>query len=273
MSGHDAKLAHRAPSVLANETPAGLHTRRIHRTARAPLKGQQVLLRPQRGDFTARISPRRTNVTLVPPRVNRTEALGEVLGIIGKVLRRSSPQRGRAPRLAWEGHLPQVSPRRRRGRPHGEDRDCQITDVPRFAGTAASLLGGFRLFWGFVLHESERAASMQTSVKGNIWRAIRAGGSPAQRKDEGGFEIDPADPSRIFEPQRPHERPLGDKTQRPPRRLPPPIDGLAGNGGRRGNVCVPYAVRARISSRRTDVTVDHSSVNRTAAPIEVLRWP
>ena len=38
-------------------------------------------------DFTAR----RTNVTLVRPRVNWTEALGEVLGIVGKVLRQSSP--------------------------------------------------------------------------------------------------------------------------------------------------------------------------------------
>ena len=35
--------------------------------------------------------------------------------------------------------MPKVGPRRRRGRPHGEDRDYQITDVPRFAGTAASL--------------------------------------------------------------------------------------------------------------------------------------
>ena len=38
----------------------------------------------QRGDFTGR-----TNVALVRPRVNWTEALGEVLGIVGKVLRRS----------------------------------------------------------------------------------------------------------------------------------------------------------------------------------------
>ena len=29
------------------------------------------------------------------------------------------------------------------GSPAGEDRDCQITDAPRFAGTAARLLGGF----------------------------------------------------------------------------------------------------------------------------------
>ena len=48
-------------------------------------------MRPQRGDFTGR-----TNVALVRPRVNWTEALGEVLGIVGKVLRRSSPQRASA---------------------------------------------------------------------------------------------------------------------------------------------------------------------------------
>ena len=50
---------------------------------------------------------------------------------------------------------------------------------------------------------------MQTSVKGDIWRAIRAGRLPAQRKDDGGFEIDPAELSRVFEPQRPDERPMG----------------------------------------------------------------
>ena len=274
MSGHDAKLAHRAPSVLANETPAGLHTRRIHRTARAPLKGQQVPLRPQRGDFTARISPRRTNVTLVRPRVNRTEALGEVLGIVGKVLRRSSPQKGRAPHLAWEGHLPQVSPRRRRDRLHGEDRDCQITDVPRFAGTAASLLGGFRLFLGLRSPRIRARGLNANECQGEHLARHPGRWAPAQRKDDGGFEIDPADPSRIFRAATTRRASPWDKTQRPLRRLPPPIhDGLAGNGGRRGNVCVPYAVRARISSRRTDVTVDHSRVNRTAAPIEVLRWP
>jgi hypothetical protein len=46
-------------------------------------------MRPQRGDFTGC-----TNVALVRPRVNWTEALGEVLGIIGKVLRRLSPHLG-----------------------------------------------------------------------------------------------------------------------------------------------------------------------------------
>ncbi len=59
---------------------------------------------------------------------------------------------------------------------------------------------------------------MQTSVKGDIWRATRAGRLPAQRKDDGGFEIDPAELSRVFEPQRPDERPMG-RAQRPLRRL------------------------------------------------------
>ena len=228
MSGHDAKLAHRAPSVLANETPAGLHTRRIHRTARAPLKGQQVPLRPQRGDFTARISPRRTNVTLVRPRVNRTEALGEVLGIVGKVLRRSSPQKGRAPHLAWEGHLPQVSPRRRRDRLHGEDRDCQITDVPRFAGTAASLLGGFRLFLGLRSPRIRARGLNANECQGEHLARHPGRWAPAQRKDDGGFEIDPADPSQIFEPQRPDERPLG--TRR---------NGLSGGSRRQSTMGLP----------------------------------
>ena len=59
------------------------------------------------------------------------------------------------------------------------------------------------MFLSFVLHESERAA------RGDIWRAIRAGRFPAQRKDDGGFKIDPAELSRVFEPQRPDER-VGD---------------------------------------------------------------
>jgi hypothetical protein len=121
MSGHDAKFAHRAPSVLANETLAGLCTRRIHRTARAPLRGQQVLLRPQRGDFTA---PHKCASRSPAGKLDRSPRRSP--RIVGKVLRRSA-RKGRA--LIWleRGTLPKVGPRRRRDRLQGEDRDCQVT--------------------------------------------------------------------------------------------------------------------------------------------------
>jgi hypothetical protein len=44
--------------------------------------------------LNAGISLHRTNVPLLRPRVNWTQALGKVLGIVGMVLRRSSPHLG-----------------------------------------------------------------------------------------------------------------------------------------------------------------------------------
>ena len=88
-------------------------------------------------------------------------------------------------------------------------------------------LGGFRV-------SELRSPRIGARGKGDIWRAIRAGRFPAQRKDHGGFKIDPAELSRVFEPQRPDERVGGrirclavrwDRTQRPLRRLSPPIHG------------------------------------------------
>jgi hypothetical protein len=52
------------------------------------------------------------------------------------------------------------------------------------------------------------AAEQAATSKVDIWRAIQAGRLPAQRTDEGGLAIDPAELFRVFEPQRPDERPM-----------------------------------------------------------------
>ena len=59
-----------------------------------------------------------------------------------------------------------------------------------------------------VLSLQEAAERTETS-KVDIWRAIQAGRLLAQRTDDGGFAIDPAELFRVFEPQRPDERPVG----------------------------------------------------------------
>ena len=59
-----------------------------------------------------------------------------------------------------------------------------------------------------VLSLQEAAERTETS-KVDIWRAIQAGRLLAQRTDDGGFAIDPAELFRVFEPQRPDERPMG----------------------------------------------------------------
>ena len=59
-----------------------------------------------------------------------------------------------------------------------------------------------------VLSLQEAAKRTETS-KVDIWRAIQASRLLAQRTDDGGFAIDPAELFRVFEPQRPDERPMG----------------------------------------------------------------
>ena len=59
-----------------------------------------------------------------------------------------------------------------------------------------------------VLSLQEAAEQTETS-KVDIWRAIQAGRLLAQRTDAGGFAIDPAELFRVFELQRPDERPMG----------------------------------------------------------------
>jgi hypothetical protein len=58
-----------------------------------------------------------------------------------------------------------------------------------------------------VLSLQEAAERTETS-KADIWCAIQAGRLLAQRSDDGGFAIDPADLFRVFRPQRPDECPM-----------------------------------------------------------------
>src|SRR5271166_5693486 len=59
-----------------------------------------------------------------------------------------------------------------------------------------------------VLSLQEAAERTETS-KVDIWRAIQASRLLAERTDDGGFAIDPAELFRVFEPQRQDERPMG----------------------------------------------------------------
>ena len=57
---------------------------------------------------------------------------------------------------------------------------------------------------------SLREAAEQTEKsKVDIWRAIQEGTLPAQRTEDGGFAVDPGELFRVFERQRPDERPTG----------------------------------------------------------------
>jgi len=58
-----------------------------------------------------------------------------------------------------------------------------------------------------VLSLQEAAERTETS-KVDIWRAIQSSRLLAQRTDDGGFAIDPAELFRVFEPRRPDERPM-----------------------------------------------------------------
>ena len=53
------------------------------------------------------------------------------------------------------------------------------------------------------------AAEQTEKSKVDIWRAIQEGTLPAQRTEDGGFAIDPSELFRVFERQRPDERPTG----------------------------------------------------------------
>jgi hypothetical protein len=53
------------------------------------------------------------------------------------------------------------------------------------------------------------AAEQAGTSKVDIWRAIQEGTLPAQRTDDGGFAIDPAELFRVFERQRSEQPPTG----------------------------------------------------------------
>ena len=66
-----------------------------------------------------------------------------------------------------------------------------------------------------VLSLREAAERTETS-KIDIWRAIQAGRLLAQRTEDGGFAVDPAELFRVFELQRPDERPMGEDASASP---------------------------------------------------------
>jgi hypothetical protein len=59
------------------------------------------------------------------------------------------------------------------------------------------------------------AAEQAGTSKVDIWRAIQEGTLPAQRTDDGGFAIDPVELFRVFERQRPEQRPTREAFGRP----------------------------------------------------------
>ncbi len=59
-----------------------------------------------------------------------------------------------------------------------------------------------------VLGLQEAAERIETS-KVDVWRAIQAGRLSAQRTEDGGIAIDPAELFRVFKPQQPDKRPVG----------------------------------------------------------------
>jgi hypothetical protein len=71
-----------------------------------------------------------------------------------------------------------------------------------------------------VLSLQEAAKRTETS-KLDIWRAIQAGSLLAKRTDDG-FAIDPAELFRVFEPQQPDERPMGQEATTSPEALEQP---------------------------------------------------
>jgi hypothetical protein len=54
----------------------------------------------------------------------------------------------------------------------------------------------------------QEAAKQAGASKVDVWHAIQAGALLARRTDDGGLAIDPAQLFRVFEPQRPKERPM-----------------------------------------------------------------
>jgi hypothetical protein len=55
----------------------------------------------------------------------------------------------------------------------------------------------------------QEAAKQAAATRADVWLAIQAGALLAQRTDDGGLAIDPTGLFRVFEPQRPEERPMG----------------------------------------------------------------
>jgi len=65
----------------------------------------------------------------------------------------------------------------------------------------------------------QEAAQQAGASKVDIWRAIQKGALAAQRMDDGGLAIDPAELFRVFERQPPNEPPRGENATAPPQTL------------------------------------------------------
>ncbi len=103
---------------------------------------------------------------------------------------------------------------------HADDRDPQHrADDPKpeqtrpvnaistvFSATCLEHPMGQDAMTTFSLRE---AAEQARTSKSTIWRAIKSGRMSATRTDDGGFAIDPAELFRVFQPERPLDRPTG----------------------------------------------------------------
>jgi len=87
----------------------------------------------------------------------------------------------------------------------------------------------------------QEAAERTDTSKVDIWRAIQAGRLGAQRTDDGGFAIDPDELFRVFEPQRPDERPTGQDTTAPPEASERPETGATPETAATNDMAVAFA--------------------------------
>ena len=92
-----------------------------------------------------------------------------------------------------------------------------------------------------VLSLQEAAERTETS-KVDIWRAIQTGRLLAQRTDDGGFAIDPAELFRVFELQRPDERPMGQDAAASPEASEQPETSATPETAATNDMAVAFAV-------------------------------
>ena len=85
-------------------------------------------------------------------------------------------------------------------------------------------------------------AERTETSKIDIWHAIQAGSLPAQRTDDGGFAIDPAELFRVFEPQRPDERPMGQNAMASPEASERPETSATSEKAATNDMAVAFAV-------------------------------
>jgi hypothetical protein len=87
----------------------------------------------------------------------------------------------------------------------------------------------------------QEAAEQAGTSKVDIWRAIQEGALAAQRMDDGGFAIDPAELFRVFERLRPNERPTGQHATAPPQGLGQPEHAASPETAAMNDIAVAFA--------------------------------